>query len=399
MNQMGMNSTARELLLALLRNADAGKRGVLSVQRKPHYRSTVDLGAREAIHATLANAKAAGAVELEWGRGAASQDLLRLRLVDADRLASFLGVVRSADAAASITSMIEGELAGSPPWLRAAFHGAVKAWTLGQKAYRVAAEEPEKAMEIFHLAAAVASGNHQGLDMRTFSIRTLGDAKAVERLRGPFCSLLRQDPELAHIEADDHLLRAIGLEKFPPPVHLSGPLTVHYRSQVLDLTPFKPYLAFSPDEISSITLPRPPSYVLAIENLASFQRYVREIDDDGVVVYTAGFASPALVQLLARLDTVLPALTPVWHWGDRDVGGLRILRCLEPVFATHELKPHLMSGPLPSAKPFSPVERRALIRLREGRDQAAELAAGWLAQGHGRLEQEAVDPQPPQQAR
>lgn len=114
MNQMGMNSTARELLLALLRNADAGKRGVLSVQRKPHYRSTVDLDAREAIHATLANAKAAGAVELEWGREAASQDLLRLRLVDADRLASFLGVVRSGDAAASITSMIEGELAGSP---------------------------------------------------------------------------------------------------------------------------------------------------------------------------------------------------------------------------------------------------------------------------------------------
>jgi hypothetical protein len=67
---------------------------------------------------------------------------------------------------------------------------------------------------------------------------------------------------------------------------------------------------------------------LFIENRASFERYVREIDDKGVVIYTAGFPPRAWVHAIEIIIAEIRNGVPVYHWGDRDVGGYRILAFL-----------------------------------------------------------------------
>jgi hypothetical protein len=61
--------------------------------------------------------------------------------------------------------------------------------------------------------------------------------------------------------------------------------------------------------------------VLVIENLASFNRHCREIDDGGIAVFSGGFPSRAVMTVIRRLDTLLAEPVPFFHWGDGDRSG------------------------------------------------------------------------------
>ncbi|MFZ0788920.1 MAG: hypothetical protein WAM94_04775, partial [Chromatiaceae bacterium] len=104
-----MSQVARDLLLKLLAQVDRGGRNTLPIGERSarDYFAVADLTGRDAIHAYLENAEAAGAVTLEWGRGSAAQDLRRIRVQDADRLAAWLGVSRASTQA----TVIEEQLA------------------------------------------------------------------------------------------------------------------------------------------------------------------------------------------------------------------------------------------------------------------------------------------------
>lgn len=96
-------------------------------------------------------------------------------------------------------------------------------------------------------------------------------------------------------------------------------------------------------EIDKIEFETFPSYVLFIENFATFNRYVHEVTDESLVVYTNGFPSPNLCKLISLIDGNLPRAIRFYHWGDIDVGGLKIFRKVEKLLTTHVLEPHLMT--------------------------------------------------------
>lgn len=60
--------------------------------------------------------------------------------------------------------------------------------------------------------------------------------------------------------------------------------------------------------------------ILTIENYASFNRQVREIEDGSLVVYTGGFPAMGVVELLAKVLPTVPADVGFLHWGDVDAG-------------------------------------------------------------------------------
>lgn len=389
-----MSAVARALLLKLLAQAERGGRETLPINERsaPDYFEVGDLSVRDAIHAALANAEAAGGVRLEWGRGAAAQDLLRLRLNDADRLADWLGVPRVRDSAARIREALGPLLAEAPAWLRGAYDVAAAKWQLGQSAFRIEVTDAEGALDLFTAALAIAEGRHRGLDLRRFSARLLGDSKAVERQSGRLADLLRHNPEWHDLDDNRDLFRVIGLEKFPPPLLLKGPLVLQVEGRPLDISGLTPYVGLSPDAIESLEPTAPVAYLLCIENLASFQRHAREIQDGALVLYTAGFPGPDLIRVIQLMDSTLPAQCPFLHWGDRDVGGLRIFAQLAAALALHALRPHLMDVPAQGDRAFSPAERRALDALATRSDASGDLARRWLDAGLGPLEQEQLDP-------
>lgn len=397
-----MSRAARDVLLRLLVRAERGGKRVpvlpVTPRYAPEYFEATGLDARDALHATLENAGAAGAVTLEWGRFEAEQDLQRIRLVDADRLALFLGVERAGAKAARIQRRVGPVLEGAPDWLSVAFRQALARWRKGDRAMGCGPDDAEAIEQLFRVAVAVHRSEHEGLDLRRFSTRLLGDSKAIERLRGRLASLLRHDPALADLE-DDELFHALGLEKFPPPLFVRGALRMRYGGARMDLSALRPYVALSPDAVDDIVLANTPAYMLTIENLASFQRHVREIEDHGLVLYTGGFPGPAFRVILARLDRLVDETVPFFHWGDMDLGGLRIFKHLAG-FVQRPLAPHLMEPPAGqlASRPFTPDERRRLEAYARDEGPAAALAASWLAAGVGCLEQEALDPATPRGA-
>ena len=81
------------------------------------------------------------------------------------------------------------------------------------------------------------------------------------------------------------------------------------------------------DEVTHLdAAPEHPRLILTIENPTPFANLTEAVPPHVLIVYTAGPANQAVTELLRR-----PALqpVPVWHWGDVDVGGFRILRDLE----------------------------------------------------------------------
>jgi hypothetical protein len=135
-----------------------------------------------------------------------------------------------------------------------------------------------------------------------------------------------------------------------------------------------------------------PTAILTIENYASFNRQVREIEDGSVIVYTGGFPAARVVGLLSKVLTAVPPEVPFLHWGDVDAGGVRIFRFLEENLPRGP-KPHLMTREL-AEKSGQPADADPTLASIAKSDSAVRDPAEWLAFGSDvrHLEQEALEP-------
>jgi hypothetical protein len=391
----GARALLGRLLAAAERRAAAGATVTLPLtpSRAPEYADHASLAEREAVHAVLENAAATGALALEWGRFEEARDLKRLRLLDADRLAAFLGAERVAARLDRLRQAVGPVIHDAAPWIGRDFEDAAARWGRGGRAHGLAVDELAAVVTLYRALAALDRGEHRGLDLRTFSARVLGDSKAMERLQSRVAAVFRRHLGLTDLD-DAEVYVDLGLEKYPQPLFLRGPLWVVYAGSVLDLDGVRPYLALAPDAVAAVEPAGQVDYVLSIENLASFQRHVRTLDDRGVALYSAGFPGPGFRAFLGRLDQALDEHVPFLHWGDVDVGGLRIYARLAAALTRRALRAHLMDPPgsAGAGRAFTADERRRLQRMAQGAGPGADLARAWLAAGAGAREQEALEP-------
>ena len=169
-------------------------------------------------------------------------------------------------------------------------------------------------------------------DIRTLSALLYGDSKKLESKS--FTGLIRKlmmphiDKDIMDLAEDGaKLLEYYGINKYPVPMRFKTDGLLYCRGTI-DLSALRYGIGVSPDEMRDIAWNQQPPYVLFIENRASYERYVREIDDSGVIIYTAGFPSRAWVHAVKILLAKLRGAVPVYHWGDRDAGGYQILAFL-----------------------------------------------------------------------
>jgi hypothetical protein len=156
-----------------------------------------------------------------------------------------------------------------------------------------------------------------------------------------------------------------------------------------------PFASFHPEMRPLMKLCGLPSALLTIENYASFNRYVREINDSSLVVYTGGFASVRALELLRTILLMIGEEVPYFHWGDVDPGGLRIFRFLEENLPRAP-RSHLMNRALTESHGRDAARDPTLSSIARSTSAIAALAA-WLAEGPSvkHLEQEALDPVSP----
>lgn len=216
-------------------------------------------------------------------------------------------------------------------------------------------------------------------DIRTLSTMLFHDSKKLEEKS--FANLIRRlmlgqlDDDVANLMDDGpKLLEYFGISKYPMPMRFKASAQLVCRGFV-DVSALHFGIGVSPDEVKGIEWHQRPSYLLFIENRASFERYVREIDDKGVVIYTAGFPPRAWIHAIEIIIAEIRDEVPVYHWGDRDVGGYRILAFLAKRLDI-DIEPYLMGvdAPVPT-QDGDELKEIAVVGLM----QAIESAQGYPA--------------------
>jgi hypothetical protein len=178
-------------------------------------------------------------------------------------------------------------------------------------------------------------------------------------------------------------------------VPIAGPLILQSDHQTFDLTPFVAGVAIPATTLNHVTAHRcDGSAVVTVENSTSFSEFITAKPASMLAIYTGGFAGPAVVGMLSKIRAARPEL-PFFHWGDLDVGGLRILAHLRKNLG--EVEPLAIDVAvcdlyLKRSQPLNANEREGLMQLRAESllNDCVELIDHMLKIDR-KLEQEAVE--------
>jgi hypothetical protein len=222
------------------------------------------------------------------------------------------------------------------------------------------------------------------------SEKLFADSKKLGSLRGTVAQLLaRADPRWEGLEPDDSfdILEAYGVRRKPGLLRCAGAAALKIGERAYFLEDFNP-TAHLPEEWAPAwvrgVVAASPAWITTIENELPFLSYVLEAggpcglrERSEIVVYTAGFPSLILVDALAGLARQRPSLG-FRHWGDADLGGLRIWWLLRsqlnrPVELFRTRAEWLEEEATRLAQPLTPLETRGLVRLQQELDGSPEV--------------------------
>jgi hypothetical protein len=343
------------------------------------------------FHDQMAAAERFGAVEVQRGRRDRGHLIERIRVRDPELLARHLGRPTAAVVAQRARDELLPVAERGEPWVAALLDEMTGRWARGEAAYRLTAAQTGAAKEFFTLLASISRQEARGLDARTFSYRATNDTKAFDRHASRLAVVVGTQIGQPGAAADV-IWTHIGLERFSHPIHLKGPVVVEGPGGHLVDGRAKPFASVHPEMLPELSVLAPPTAILTIENYASFNRQVREIEDGSLVVYIGGFPAAGVIEFLAKVLTTVPAHVPFLHWGDVDAGGVRIFRYLEENLPRGP-EPHLMTKEL-AERSGQPADADPSLASIARSDSAVRELAEWLAFGSDvrHLEQEALDP-------
>lgn len=390
-------SVARSALEKLLRKAERAWAQqaerehslVFSEASFPEYFKLPLREDKSAVHAELRNAERSGAISIEWDRRAGDDgQIARIRLVDADVIASLIG---------ETPSWVHFERAETKlrPWLAIPNIQFVLArWRAGKP---VRSMSPERALDFVDackvIEACQTASSNEDVPIRRLSASLFSDSKRIESIGSALDVLTAESLDTPWREFED-VFSGLGLVKHPQPVLIAGAGLIELHDGTR-LTIPKPYVGLAPQSIRRIMLSDGADYVLTVENLTTFHEIAlgKAGQPSGVIIYTVGMPSPALLRVYRLcVQEALPSNHGRrFHWGDIDLGGFRIAACLA---RQHSSKLQLwLMDPLPhpaapSRKALSSDETREITRISS--QYGWEKEAGHIASDGRAIEQEVL---------
>lgn len=327
-----MDSLARISLEKLLNAGERSAAGLRSLQasltgaKLAGYRKLTSLQKKDAFEQVMRAARAEGAVELLWD-GSRDGDgfIKRVNLLDARKLAKFLGVRLAGDQIDEAREHLQAYFADHPVLLE-----ILDRWMSLRKCRGLGPESYPDWLDAIRTFASCSSASAEqpiSMPVREFSARLFKDSKRIEKLIGPLDVLLSGSTE-SEIRLEPAVLQELGLYREEHPVLLAGNIEI-VRERVnskLD----SPYTGLPSTTIKALA--SYPKLVLTIENLTTFHSEAkRRCNEDVLLIYTAGMPSPAWCAMYSRILKSLPKDIPMFHWGDVDEGGFRIAAALARV--------------------------------------------------------------------
>lgn len=376
---------ANQLLGDLLDRFEAGAASPIA---HPDYAAFPSVVAADAFLKQIREAEKADAVSLGWGRGAKRDQIVHVRLTSAHILYGYLGrIPASRIAEEAATRLVTGSALHDR--LKDSASQIAEVWGRGKTWHGFASSNVDTLRDAFVLAQAILDNKHLDVDYKTFSRKTVGHSKTLERVEGAVVRLLSGVLEFPPGARPREALRATGLERFAPPLLIAGKIDL----EGADLSGISPlYLGITAKEADRVRFREPPAYVLTIENFASFNRHIAEADPGrlGTTMYVGGYPSLATQQALRTLAGMMPEQTPIFHWSDIDPDGTWIFHTIERAVG-RPIRPHLMSVEIAERSGHVPTKKSAPARCPPESGIAA-LAAYLAEESAKTLEQEELDP-------
>lgn len=351
---------------ARLRSSDRAIQTAFTDAGSAYWRQSYE--ERQHGHLRFSAAEHSGAVRLTWSRqGGEDRPLEKVRLLDVDKLAIFLGT-------ATVSASVQAARATLDPWLAAYPRVAelLDAWA-GLKAPRgLGADSAEDFRDALRVLDALKQGGGNDQIVRVLSRHLFQSTKRIEAL-ARHIDLLTAGHLSAQASLQEVVFGALGLVKEPQPFLAAGTgmLTLH-PSQQCPLA--RPFIGVSNRHVAGYR--GTPDWVLTIENLTTFHLSSQHPDaTTGLILYAGGMPSPSWCRAYACILDSLPESVPVYHWGDIDQGGFRIAahirsRCIQ----RHAFHPWLMDAAQLDGSAYSETtEATRASMARHARD------AGWEA--------------------
>lgn len=395
--------TVRTILNTLLdRSEQSQRQKVVRVHmdeiHHPDYYNPHEVQQRRGTNATLRELENQNIVRLHWQRFEENNWLSSVDLVLEHRDMAYELLGRTPHSQQE--SMIRRLLAQQTPI--PGWHAAFLEWVDIQLTKNLSVspldlQNPSKNADLLRTLAMIAQLNEPVLE-RILSIRLFNNSKRLEVFLDSILLILRHHDPDAKLYGNDKkaLLLAHHVARVPEHVLIAGSLILQTENVYLDITPFQPSVALSATTLRTCTkVISHATQVITVENATSFTELAAIPHDATLLVFTGGFASPAILRLLRTLHNEYPEMS-FFHWGDLDVGGLRILehlrRHLDSVtplgMNTTIFEQHLDYGQV-----LSEEEQKALQQLRNhSLLQDCIPVIDLLLSTKQKLEQEAIRP-------
>ena len=288
-------------------------------------------GALNSFFIVLRLAARENAVALHWIDESIGH-LGHVELLDACGLARHLGAERYESVVARAAVVLQ-DVASHPKVAE-----LLAAWPARSNPGRLTPDRAQDVRDALRVIEA-ASCLTDDIPRRRLSCQLFHDSKRVEALGNVVRWLADSDPD-----ADvDEVLSQLGIIQFPQPLLIAGPCTITTRTGE-QLRP-QPYLGLAPTALLSVETIG--GYLLTVENLTTFNELAAGLAGPlrGTVLYVNGQPGSGLASALQSVFS--EATVPIYHWGDQDLGGFRILERLQRVAEAsgRQVTPWMMDQP------------------------------------------------------
>ena len=233
-----------------------------------------------------------------------------------------------------------------PTWARVRLEKTIKCWSAGKRGLGCMPKDYDRLVDAFKFvewSESYAPPNSSSTDLRTVSTMLYGTSKRLQSVSNLISRIYNPVlPEWVQEASTEEVMAHLGVRKFPPLFKFKGGIAVQTQAGIISAGNVYPFLGLPPDGIETLIIESQPDYVLFIENETTFNRYTREISDNGWIFYTNGFPSRQWQYLYKEVVLTADKSVQFYHWGDADIGGYRIL-CFMQQLLNVDLKPYLMA--------------------------------------------------------
>jgi hypothetical protein len=332
-------------------DGEPGKqRPQISLHKAPFncdYNDEMDFRKRLWMNESLIELVGQGAIELTWERFR-EQEVVRtvyLRVENVEVAYAVSGVVPLTEKLERLRATLAP--LSDHPWEWVRRWVAKKEESLAErKTASLDVDDAEGYADLALVLNELPALEGEQMALRVFSQRLFRDTKHLERRVLKRLIGLVKKASGEYRDTEEEWLDYLGIVRNPQHAWVCGSLLLYLADgRVIDTSLFPGGLGLSGTTIRAIErVTTTARRALTIENLTSYHQWIDVHAADAakeVVIYTGGYPHRVLQELLGKLAEGMDLVTEVYHWGDIDLGGIRIFEYMKRHFFP-ALRPYRM---------------------------------------------------------